>query len=96
MFNFRWLFSVFPLSYDAGHAQLRSTDAVVVAEGATLLTDDHRVQRAGTTGRGLTGGMIVITAAIVIATNATATVAIVVASGHGDDGPRRKRRRSGR
>lgn len=36
--------SFFFLSYDTGHAQLRSTDTVVVAEGATLLADDHRVQ----------------------------------------------------
>lgn len=31
----------------ARHAQLRRTDAVVVAEGSALLADHHRVQRTG-------------------------------------------------
>lgn len=82
------------LSYDAGHAQLRSTHAIVVAEGPTLLTDDHRVQRARTLILMLLLMMIVVITAIVIAATATAnaaTVAVAVTAG----GARRKRRGSG-
>lgn len=86
------------LSYDAGHAQLRSTHAIVVAEGPTLLTDDHRVQRARALIRLmillLLMMMIVVITAIVIAATATAnaaTVAVAVTTG----GARRKRGGSG-
>lgn len=81
------------LSYDTGHAQFRSTDAVVVAESATLLTNDHRIQRAraGRSGRSrrrpllllLLMLMVIVTISIAITTTAVAadtTTTVAVAT----------------